>query len=150
MSIKPHLLDGEEVLSHCTTDYWAWVCTDRRVLKYRQGSGGSEQLHDVSFDDISGISLTHQGRNTQYLVGGLLVAVLGFLAADFTTQLVILVGLLLGAYLVKRWYDSESSYFEFKGTGLIRQEPDQWRINEGAADDPDEVREFVKTVRERL
>ncbi|WP_144901378.1 PH domain-containing protein [Halobellus captivus] len=150
MSIKQHLLNDEEMLSYCTTDYWAWVCTDRRVLKYRQGGGGGEQLHDVSFGDISGISLTNQGRNANYLVGGLLAAVVGLILGDIVGPVALIAGLLIGAYLAKRWYDSESSYFEFKGTGLIRQEPEQWRIQQGAADDPDEIREFVKTVRERL
>jgi len=150
VSIKQHLLNDEEMLSYCTTDHWAWVCTDKRVLKYRQGGGGSEQLHDVSFDDISGISLTNQGRDTRFLAGGLLAAAAGFLVVEVAGPVVILVGLLIGAYLVKLWYDSESSHFEFKGSGLIRQEPKQWRIEESAADDPDEVREFVKAVRGQL
>jgi len=150
VSLTQHIQDDEEVLSHCTTDYWAWVCTDRRVLKYKQGSRGGEQLYDVSFGDISAISLTREGRNLNYLIGGVLFIALGIFALEFAGPVGRGAGVLIGAYLIKVWYDSATSYFEFKGSGVIRQEPDQWRIQEGSADDSDAVREFVKIVRDRL
>lgn len=153
MAIEPHLMDGEDVLEYCTTDYWSWVCTDQRVVKYKQGSNAAEQLHDISFSEISGISLVSRGKNDRTGIGGILSLILGFVMVASAIQLFVLLGFilfLLGIYLMYRWWTSEASYFEFKGGGLIQSEPEQWRINDEAADDSDSVREFVKTVRSQL
>lgn len=152
MSIQSHLMDAEEVLDYCTTDYWAWVCTDRRVLRYRKGSGRAEQLHDLSFDEIAAISFVNTGRNDTLGGYGAFAVVAGLGASVVSIELIVLTFLLgvLGAYLIYRWLHSERSYFELRGSGLIQQESDDWRIHENAGSDPGEVREFVRTVRSRL
>jgi len=149
VSIKPHLMNDEQVLTYCSTKYWMWVCTDKRVIKYKQTSSGAEALHDLSFSEISGISLINTGRDDRLGGFGILGALFGLLVFTESPEIGIL-SLVVGGVLLYYWLNSESSYFEFRGTGLIRKEPDKWRINESAAEDPDEVREFVRTVRSRL
>lgn len=150
MSVEPYLMNDEDVLAYCTTDYWAWVCTNRRVVKYRQGSGGAEQLHDLSFGEITGISLVNTGRNDT-LGGYGVIAVLGGLlltVSEFPVLSIVPVG--IGVYLLYRWMNSEEAYFEFRGSGLLQTEGKQWRIDQTAADDPDQVQEFVRKVRSQL
>jgi hypothetical protein len=142
-------MDGERVLTYCSTKYWIWVCTDKRVIKYKQGSGGAEALHDLSFREISGISLVNTGRNDWIGGFGILGALFGLLVLLESPELGVL-SLVVGGGLIYYWLNSESSYFEFRGTGLIRKEPEKWRIDEAAAEDPGEVREFVRTVRSQL
>ena len=54
------------------------------------------------------------------------------------------------AYLLWKWRNSEHSYFEFKGSGVINSDEEEWRIDNKNADNPDEIREFTKTVRSQL
>lgn len=154
MSIKSHLLTGEEVLGHCSTKYWTWICTEQRLIKYKQGKGESEQLHDLSFDQVAGISLVNEGRDMQYLIGAGVALVLGIIVSSVLGEPEVVIGILVtltvSGVLTAAWYDSDNSHITFKGGSIIQQEPEQWRIQENAAEDPDEVREFVKTVRERL
>lgn len=155
MSIKHHILDDEEVLEHCSTDYWTWVCTDRRVLKYKQGKKGREELHDVSFRDISGISLITEPKNTFHLIAGVIGLSFALIMTAFGLRnpIVLLLDLLfipISALLIWSWYNSGKSFFEFKGRGVIQQEPEKWRINIGVDESPKDIQEFVKTVRSRL
>lgn len=153
VSIEPHLLDGEDVLAYCGTRAWIWICTDRRLLKYRQGSGTAEQLHDISFDEISAVSLVNTGRDDRLGGYGLLAGILGLVVIAVSEGWVGLVGLgliVVAINLVYRWLNSERSYFEFRGSGLLRDEPEEWRIDESSADDADQVRELVRVVRAQL
>lgn len=149
MSIKPHLMNDERVLAYCSTKYWIWVCTDKRVVKYKQGSSGAEALHDLSFGEISGISLINTGRNDWIGGFGILGALFGLFIFTESPEIGIL-SLVIGGGLIYYWLNSESSFFEFRGTGLIRKEPEKWRLNESAAEDSDEVRKFIRTVRSQL
>jgi hypothetical protein len=151
MSFKKYLMEDEEVLSYCGTDYWIWVCTDRRVMKYRQGSGTAEQLHDISYEEITSISLVNTGRDDK--LGGYAVfsLVLGGIASVWVSSAApFAVAGVITAYLLWRWRNSEHSYFEFKGSGVINSDEEEWRIDNKNADNPDEIREFTKTVRSQL
>lgn len=152
MPLEKHLMSGEDVLEFCTTDYWTWVCTDQRVLKFKQGKSGGEQLHDISFDEISGISYTNRGRNDR--LGGFggvaIVGSIGLMVALPPASIIGLPLLGLGIYLMYRWWTSPGSFFAFRGSGLVQENPEQWRIQEDAADDSEEIREFVMAVREQL
>lgn len=149
-SVGNHLLEGEEVQDYFMSDQWAWVSTNRRLIKYRETDSGFEELQDLSYDEISGISLTHEGREDwpKWLAAaaGALTIIL-FIYAGQEAALTTLLVALLAAYV---WYNSESSYFEFRGSGVIQQEPDAWRIETTDIDEEQELNEFVKSVRERL
>lgn len=154
MSIKDHLTSDETVLDHCTTDYWAWVCTNSRIIKYRSDGGRTERLHEISLSEIRGISLVKSGRSDT-LLGYLIFSVIGVLGSLYFAILTnptywVGVILLFGvAYtLYGRWKNSAEGYFELKGTGLIQQEPEKWRIRSGGS--PDDVRSFVKTIRNNI
>jgi hypothetical protein len=150
-------MEDENVLDYCTTDYWAWVCTDRRVMKYREGSGTAEQLHDISFDEISSISLVNTGRNDKLggygiftiVVGGLL-AMFNYSPSSWSSFVVLMLSALVGGFLLWKWANSEKSYFVFKGSGVISENSEEWRIDQTDADNSDEIREFTKTVRGQL
>lgn len=152
MSFQPHLMDGEDILEYCMTGYWAWVCTDRRVLKYRKGKGTAEQLHDLSFNEISAISLVNSGRDDKlggYGVFAAIVAIVLVLAVpDLGLVSLALIG--VAAYLFYRWLNSEEAYFQFRGSGILRSEGDEWRIDQTSAENPEDVRTFVRTVRSQL
>lgn len=160
MSIKQHILDDENVLAHCSTRNWVWACTDRRVLKYRQSTRGTESLHDLSFREISAVSLKNKPRRITYLL--LSIVCMIFLVAwlymlsnveSFHTGTAATISILMiggSALFLYLWYNSKRSFFEFRGGGIIQQEPEMWRINYLGADDKDQVTEFVKTVREQL
>lgn len=146
-------MDDEAILDYCMTDYWSWIVTDRRLIKYRQEPRGGEQLHDLSFDEITSASLVNKGRKDQ-LAGYGIFALLGALVAFFfRSAWTILLGFLLLAvsgYLFYWWANSDEAYFQFRGSGLLQEQPDTWQIDESLADNPGEIREFVKTVREQL
>ncbi|WP_157745984.1 hypothetical protein [Halorubrum trapanicum] len=160
MSIKQHILDDEDVVAHCSTRSWVWVCTDQRILKYRESDRGTESLHDLSFREISAISLTNKPRKSIYLVVSIfcLIGLFGwwYMLSNVDSYdpavAVVFSGLFVGAgvLFLYIWYNSSKSYFEFRGGGVIQQEPEMWRINWMGADDKDQVQDFVKTVREQL
>lgn len=152
MSFQPHLMDGEDIIDYCMTGYWAWVCAEQRVLKYRKGRGTAEQLHDLSYNEISAISLVNLGRDDKlggYGVFAVIVAI-GLAIAVPDLRLVSLVLFGVAAYLIYRWLNSEEAYFEFRGSGILRSEGDEWRIDQTSAEHPENVRSFVRTVRSRL
>lgn len=145
-------MDGEGVVEYCMTKYWAWVCTDQRVLRYRNGRGSAEQLHDLSFGEISAISLVNSGRDDKLGGYAVFAVIVGFVFAIWVPDLR-LVGLVLfglAAYLGYKWVNSEEAYFEFRGSGMLQSEGDEWRIDQASADDPNEVRRFVRAVRSQL
>jgi hypothetical protein len=155
MPIEAHIMEDEEVLASYRTEYWGWVCTDRRVIKYRSGEDdGTEQLHDVSYDEITGISMVNSGRNSSYAVGaGVFTAVgfIGLLIGGNLSILIFLLGIAAGILLYITWKNSPRSYFGLRGVGLVSQEPEKWQINQPEATDKStEIQEFVKTVRSQL
>ena len=154
MGIKKHLTSDEDVLDHCTTDFWAWVCTDKRIIKYRSDGGKNERLQEISLNEVSGINLVKSGRDDTllgYLIFSI-IGILGSLLAATAIDPVFLIGVLIlvgVAYkLHSKWKDSSEAYFELRGTGLIQQEPEKWRIQSGG--ETDEVQSFVRTIRENI
>lgn len=124
MSFKKHLMEDEDVLDYCGTDYWIWVCTNRRVLKYRQGSGSAEQLHDISFGEISSISLVNTGKSDKLGGYGVFSIIIGLVLSVFTAGsmlglMIFLLSTVVGGFLLWKWMNSEKSYFVFKGSGVI-------------------------------
>lgn len=154
MGVKDHITSDESVLEYCTTNGWAWVCTDSRIIKYRSDGDRTEQLHDISLDEVSGISVISSGKSDTLLGYTILsvatIVVLGLYLqfATFATGLSMIIFTPISVILYRRWKNSDEAYFELKGTGLVRQEPEKWRIQyEG---DPDEVQSFIKAVRENI
>lgn len=149
-------MENETVLEYCTTDYWAWVCTDRRIIRYRSGSGGAEELHDLSFEEVSAISLMNTGRNDKLGGYGAFAIVVGIVGLFLTVYgwpvgwFVSVVSFGIGAYLIHRWRNSESSHFEFRGSGMLQSADEEWKIDQTSADNPSDVQEFVRTVRSQL
>jgi len=150
MPIEPHLMDDEQLQEYCVTSSWSWVATNKRVIKYRESNETVTDLHDLSYSEIKGISLETDDRNHFYAALGVSALIVSpFLILG--TALPALGGLLIvgGLLSLIKWYlDAETSYFEFRGSGLIEKEPDQWKLKTDA--DSDDAREFVKSVRSQL
>lgn len=144
MSVKSHLMENEEVLDYCMTENWAWAATNERLLKYRQSGRGGETLSDLSYEEISGINLRNKPRDRRYLIAGIGIMLLGGLSGDTGG---FFLSLLIGAVPLWIWYTSEASYFEFRGSGLLQEESEAWRIHNSADGN---ATEFVKAVRSRL
>ena len=147
MPIEAHLMDDEEVKQWCITDQWSWVATNQRIIKYRESGSTLSDLHDLSYDEISAISLTKDEQ--QEVAGlGILLMVAGYFLFDHH-QLGAIVSGAIGALMVLGWMFTEgSSHFEFRGNGLLEKEPNQWKLKADAH--PDDAREFVKAVRSQL
>jgi hypothetical protein len=154
MGIQDHITSEENVLDYCTTNGWAWVCTDSRIIKYRSDGERTEELHDISLDEVTGISLISSAKSDTLLGYTILsvatIVVLG-LYLQFSTPVTGLSMVIFApgsVILYRRWKNSDEAYFELKGTGLVKQEPKKWQIQyEG---DPDEVQSFITTVRENI
>lgn len=144
MSVKSHLMDDEELLDYCMTDKWAWAATDQRLLKYRQSNRGGETLSDLSYDEISGVNLQNEPRDSRYLLLGVTIGLLGGMSGD---PGLFVLALLIAAIPIWVWRNSAKSYFEFRGSGLLQNESEMWRIQNTAEDD---ATKFVKAVRSRL
>jgi len=148
MPIEDHLMDDEVVEEYCYTPEWAWVATNDRVIKYRDSGASITDLHDLSYEEISAISLTTEEKDNTLIYAGVGLTLAGLVLTG-VNYLIAIVAFLLGVGMLYYWYDmDESSHFEFRGGGLIEQEPDQWRIEAEA--NSDDAREFVKTVRSQL
>lgn len=151
-NFEKHLLDGEDVSATFDGSSWTWVSTDRRLLKHRM-RGSGEEFEDISYDEISGIGLTHVGRNENYARGAgvmLLLAILPYFVAIGTAPGLSALAVVVAAGLLYVWWNSEASYFEFKGSGLIQQNPEAWRIDQTSVDNQEALTEFVQTVRSEL
>lgn len=153
MSIKNHITPDEEVLDHCTTDRWAWVCTDRRVIKYRTDNRG-EQLEDISLEEITGISLTTTGHSDKLQGYAILTAIAsaGLILYTWSTgsQIAVLTLFtpIVPFLLYRRWQNSSNGHFQLRGTGLIQQEPEKWKIQSDS--NPDDVQSFIQTLRNNI
>lgn len=152
-AIKSHLMEDEQVIDYCVTDDWTWVCTDRRLIKTKVQDDAVKELHDLSFEEISSISLVNKGKDGSLLiVGGVLIFTGALLLAsnNFVILLLSVILSVLGGISIYLWWISESSYFEFRGDGLLQEENDRWQIEKTGARSSDRVREFTKTVRSQL
>ena len=146
-SVQRHLLDGEQVLDHIVADKWAWISTDRRLIKYRRNDSGREELSDVSYDEISGVSLTTANRNDAYLIAAAVLGLVGIYATIQEPFLIVIPACAI--YPLWLWRNSGKAYFEFRGGGLLSQEPEKWRIDQQNVSQH-EATEFVRSVRERI
>jgi|GEM_PF-4442563 hypothetical protein len=156
MTFRKHLSDDETVLSYCGTTYWIWVCTDERIIKYRQDSDSSEQVDDISLAELSSIRTVDKGDTDWMRNSGGFLAVLGSysmfagLGGEPLGFLIGLVALISAGYFVRTWITGEESYFEFRGNGVIESNSTEWRLDPANADIPDEIHAFVETIRDRL
>lgn len=160
MSIKPYIMEDEEIIEYVSTDAWVWAVTDQRVLKYHNGGvHGGERMHDLSLEEISSISVVDTGRDERLLSAGLISIILGLSIPNIingyqTLDTIVVSGgtiaVLLGGYLIAKWRKSDEAYFELNGSGVIQQHPERWRIQKDAADSPEEIQQFVSSVRSAI
>jgi len=153
--VKPYLVDRERVHEYYTSSNWVWICTDQRVLKYKEGEGKAEEFHDISLEEISGISYVNSGREDWLIIGAFILVI--FLVAipvfsgTLSNFLPLAIAILAGVVaLVYAWRGSESVYFVLRGDGLIQLEEDKWKINHSGGGDHDDAVEFVNAIRESL
>lgn len=157
MGIQSYILDGESVLSNTSTPFWNWICTDRRLIKYRSGNGTREEFHDISLSEVSGITYENKGRKDDLLgygvITGFVTLVLFLLGSELDEGALYAFGLfslLIAGILFYQWWESDDAYFEFRGHGLISDEQDKWRVKGLSSEDTDETLNFINTVRNQL
>lgn len=144
MSTETHVEEDEELLDEVTVGEWTWACTDRRIFRYLDDGA----IVDVPLDDITRVNLVHAGRDTRLGAAGGIASLLGLGLLPRGNIFVLL--LAAGLVLLFLWYRSQTSYFVFSGTEESEDDPGEWRLDVSGADDPDEVRSFVGTVRNQL
>jgi hypothetical protein len=153
MSLESYLTGSEKALDGYASRDSKWVVTDRRVIKYSSGEGTKETFHDLSLDKISSTSIVRTNREWGWLVGALVLGVIGIVAVaipfgDSGLSTVIAVpSLLSAAVFVYAFWDSDKSYFQFRAAGV--HDEDLWKMNATSADEFEEVKEFAETVRKR-
>lgn len=157
MGIQSYILDGESVLSNTSTPFWNWICTDQRLIKYRSGNGTREEFHDISLNEISGITYENKGRKDNLPGYGLLTGAVTFIlfvfASSYDEGVLFVSGLftlLLAGFFHYQWWHSDNAYFEFRGNGLISNEKSKWRVRGLSSENTDETQEFIKVVRSQL
>jgi len=152
-------LPEETIIAECEEGKYSFYATDKRIIKYKKGGRifDTEVMHDLSYKEITGLSLTEKrGHSICAAVGAsFLMATITLIyqynyaidVREIDSIIVVLgvVGLLLLLYgiLYKR------KWFEFKGPGILQDKDESklWRLKE--VKNPD-VREFVRTVRTQL
>lgn len=144
MSISDHLMVNESIQASCLDSDFTFYITDKRVLKYKSGGTfKNEVLHDISFGEISSLSLLKEGASLLWALFGV-VLVFSDLLGVSSMYLV-----LAGGIMILYAFSKRKSYFQFKGSGLLRDKEEAiiWRINSVGARD---VKNFVQTTRAAL
>jgi predicted nucleic acid-binding Zn-ribbon protein len=160
--IKPHLLEEEEIKESLKDNRWLWVATTERVIKYQKNSN-KEEMHDISYDQIGGLSLQTENRGEGLVTFGLalilllvdnifigIVEILSIVASSvgFINELeIIVLSIIIGIGAIYIGINLETTYFQLRGTGLLEKEAERWRIN---STDSEDAREFVKAIRSQI
>ena len=144
-NLQNHLLGDERVLASCLDGGYEFSATNKRVLKYKpKGSVfGTEVLHDLSYREITSLSLIKTGASLKWAIIGGFLALMGFSSEG--ARIFLIFGILALIYSFSR----RKNYFQFKGPGLLISEDEKeiWRINTVNATD---VNALVRIVRENL
>ena len=141
MSISDHLMSNESIQASCVDNNFTFYVTDKRVLKHKTGGTfKNEVLHDISFNEISSLSLLKEGASLKWAILGV-VLVLSDLWGVSSMYLIV-----AGVIMILYAFSKRKNYFQFKGSGLLRDKEEAmiWRINSVGARD---VKSFVQTVR---
>ena len=140
-----HLLRDENVLGSCLDGGYEFIVTNKRVLKYKQKGSvfSTEVLHDLSYREITSLTLMKTGWSLKAAIIGTILIIIGLSSEDL--RLLLLFGILALIYS----YLQQKNYFQFKGPGLLAStsELEIWRINTVKATD---VQSFVRIVRDNL
>ncbi|HHT9133771.1 MAG TPA: hypothetical protein ACFYD2_02620 [Candidatus Avalokitesvara rifleensis] len=169
--ITTYLLLGEKVLNSCQADdstyYYA---TDRRIIKYKSEAypGDSSAFSDISYKEITAISLVKEHFYVGVLVAGVVLAVIGIvvvmgersgtptfhaLSLMFPIELKTLgfLSFALGAALIGSSFSKRKAYYWLKGPGLLRDEEEQglW-LMKVSKENWNELEGFAKTIRENI
>ena len=143
--LQNHLLSDERVLASCLERGHEFFATNKRVLKYKSKGSvfGTEVLHDLSYREITSLTLIKTGASLKAAIIGGFLTLIGLSSED--TRIFLIFGILALIYSFLR----KKNYFQFKGSGLLRSEDEAeiWRINTVNATD---VQDFVRIVRENL
>jgi len=143
--LQNHLLSDERVLASCLERGYEFFVTNKRVLKYKPKGNvfGTEVLHDLSYREITSLTLIKTGASLKWAIIGGFLALMGLSSED--ARIFLIFGILALIYSFSR----KKNYFQFKGSGLLRSEDEAeiWRINTVNATD---VQDFVRIVRENL
>ena len=161
MTIEDNLLQEENILAECEDKGFRFYATDKRLLKYKKGGlFNLEILHDISYNEISGITLEIKRGLFKVVVLGIFITVLGigiyyfadFIGIYFDEYLAVVLSIVFivcGIITIVVGTLYKKSGFQFKGPGLLSNEKEAeiWRLHDVERED---VRKFVKVVREEV
>ena len=158
MSVESYLTDGEIVNEQCTINNWTWVITDKRILKYRDGGGTKEEMHDISIDEISSIRVVRTERDEENLIAsgvlGIGAGVIRVAGASLpilnSGNAMILAGLclILAIVLFLAWLSSDEGEIELKGDGILAESNGAWTAKIPSEENYEKIELIVKAVRE--
>ena len=155
MAIESYVTEEETPVEGCTSKKWKWLVTNKRVIKYREGKGTKEQMHDVSLNEINSVGIVRSGRDSDkfWIGAGSLGLAAIFLFLSVANWILIIgagVFFLVGILLLMSWSDSDNSFFILRGSGVIEDMGNDWRGNIPMSEDYSETRDFVMAVRKQL
>lgn len=149
MSIKEHLLKGEEILAECRDKEYKLYATNKRLLKYKSGGLFSKEvLYDISYKEITAVSLEITRGSKGMVISGIILTILSYITRTILFWSIIF--FIVGVTLIIMGAIYKKSYFQFKGPNLLKEgtkERKIWRIEEVERSD---VKDFVRIVREQL
>ena len=111
-------------------------------------------MEDISLEEITGISLTTTGHSDKLQGYAILTAIAsaGLILYTWSTgsQIAVLTLFtpIVPFLLYRRWQNSSNGHFQLRGTGLIQQEPEKWKIQSDS--NPDDVQSFIQTLRNNI
>jgi len=154
---EDYILPDESVLAGCSSGQWTWIGTDKRILKYTQNEDGHEKYHDLSYDEISGISLETQEYKPFdsswvalgiYVLYSAIAVSQGWMQSSMWVTALGIMVITAITFGVLQLFNYTESYFQLRGAHLIEQEKEKWQIR--TKNEQLQVKEFVKTVRYQI
>lgn len=151
-SITVHLLEDEKILANCVDRGVTFYVTNKRLLKHQKSGRyffGKESLQDISFKEITSISLETSRSGLKIITLGIIFLLGGVIWHRYSPWSFILGILGILTVLIGIVRAAETGWFQLKGPGLLRNDEESqiWRITQVKSPD---VRNFVRVVREQI
>jgi len=157
-SIRNHLSQNEKILATCPLGKVTFYVTNLRFIRYSRAQDGflssQESLNDLSFHEVTSLSLdTAGGVKTAFLLGIFVIIigaiVYGSYSSTFFFSSISYLLFITGILLMASGIFNRQSGWQFKGPGLLSRsnEARLWRL--GNINDPG-VRRFITVAREQL
>jgi len=155
------MLNGESISARVTGAEWIWIATTERVVRFRKtgeeesSSKETETIEDVSYGEVTSIRMASEEQESDALEAlALMILGLAGVGVGFFGEIgvLMLIGgalLLFGFVLALFTQSKKEAVLRLDGTTVLSEDWDRdWTLQTEDVE-PEEVAEFMKTVRKR-